>query len=272
MAASSDTGSTGTQRLAIVGGSGVDVTGLLDDVAAETVATDHGDVGVELGTFHGWEVVFLRRHGRGHTVPPHRVNYRANVAALAALGVTRVLATAAVGSVTPHLEPGDLAVVDDFLDFTKRRPSSFFDGGEDGVAHVDVTWPYCPELRAVALERGRAAELSVHDGGVYACTEGPRFESAAEIRMLAQLGADVVGMTGVPEVALCRELGLCYAAVAMVTNLAAGLRPGPVTHHDVLAVQRANAETLARLLRAVVPAVPPERGCGCAARPQPIGG
>lgn len=271
MAASDEPAASGRPRLAIVGGSGVDVSGLLADVTTETVVTAHGDVGVELGTFAGREVVFLRRHGRGHTVPPHRVNYRANVAALAALGVTRVLATAAVGSVTPHLELGTFAVVDNFLDFTKRRPASFFDGGEDGVAHVDVTWPYCPELRAVALERGRAAELPVHDGGVYACTEGPRFESAAEIRMLAQLGGDVVGMTGVPEVVLARELGLCYAALAMVTNLAAGLRPEPVTHHEVLAAQRANADTLARLLRDVIPAVPPERGCGCPARPEPIG-
>lgn len=272
MAASSDTGATEAQRLAIVGGSGVDVTGLLGDVTTETAATAHGDVGVEIGTLDGWEVVFLRRHGRGHTVPPHRVGYRANVAALAALGVTRVLATAAVGSLRSHLPLGTFAIIDDFLDFTKRRPSSFFDGGADGVVHADMTRPYCPELRAVALGRGQAAELPVHDGGVYACTEGPRFESAAEIRMLSQLGGDVVGMTGVPEVVLARELGLCYAAVAMVTNLAAGLRPEPVTHDEVLEAQRANAETLARLLREVVPAVPSERGCGCAARPQPIGG
>lgn len=272
MASTSGSDAPERGRLAIVGGSGVEVTTLLDGVRRETVTTDYGEVGVDIGRLDPWEVVFLRRHGRGHTIPPHRVNYRGNVAALAALGVTRVLATAAVGSLTPDLGPGTFAVIDNFLDFTDGRPQTFHDGGEAGVAHVDVTWPYCAELRSVVLERGRAGELPVHDGGVYACTQGPRFESAAEIRMLAGVGADVAGMTGVPEVVLARELGLCYASLAMVTNLAAGLRPEPVTHGEVLDAQRANADTLARLLREVLPAVPAERGCSCSDRPQPIGG
>jgi 5'-methylthioadenosine phosphorylase len=267
-----DSETSAPARLAILGGSGVDVGALLSGVRRETASTAYGDVDVEIGAFGPWEVVFLRRHGRGHTVPPQRVNYRANVAALAGLGVTRVLATAAVGSLNPDLGLGTFAVIDNFLDFTQGRSSTFHDGGDEGVVHADVTWPYCPEIRSVVLERGRSADLPVHDGGVYACTQGPRFESAAEVRMLAQLGGDVVGMTGVPEVVLARELGLCYATLAMVTNLAAGLRPEPVTHAEVLDAQRANTDTLARLLDEVVPAVPADRGCGCPARPQRIGG
>lgn len=258
--------------VAIVGGSGVDVTSLLDDVDRHAVRTDHGTVEVASGGLGGRDVAFLQRHGRGHTVPPHRVNYRANIAALAELGVRRVLATAAVGSMRPELPMGTFVVIDDFLDFTRGRPATYHDGGDDGVVHVDVTWPYCDELRGSVLAAGRAAQLPVHDGGVYTCVEGPRFETVTEIRMFQQLGGDVAGMTGVPEVVLARELGLCYATIAIVTNLAAGLRPEPLSHEEVLAAQEANAANLARLVRDAVVQVPEERGCDCPGPTQPVGG
>ena len=259
-------------RVAIVGGSGVDVTALLDGVQERAVRTPFGDAVVAVGGWQGREVVFLRRHGRGHTLPPHRVNYRANIAALDELGCRRVIATAAVGALTPACDLGDLVAIDQFLDFTSGRESSFHDGGPDGVVHVDVTAPYCTDIRDTLLGVGREQGVTVHDGGTYVCAQGPRFETAAEIRMFQQLGGSVVGMTGVPEVVLARERGLCYATVAAVTNLAAGLRPDPVTHKEVLEAQAANAQRLAAVLTATLSALPDEKRCGCALAPGPVGG
>lgn len=256
---------------AIVGGSGVDVSELLEDAEERTVSTRYGDADVEVGTLAGVEVAFLRRHGRGHTVPPHAVNYRANIAALAGMGCDRLVATAAVGSLDAAMDLGHFVAIDQFLDFTSGRPATFHDGGPDGVVHVDVTAPYCDDIRGTVVDAGRDRGLDVHDRGTYVCTQGPRFESAAEIRMFQELGGSVVGMTGVPEVVLARELGLCYATVAAVTNLAAGLRPEPLTHEEVLEAQAANAENLATLLAATVTALPDEHRCGCGPAPAPVG-
>ena len=187
-------------------------------------------------------MVFLPRHGTGHSVPPHRINYQANIWGMRALGVEAIIATAAVGSLNPEMRPGDFVFVDQFIDFTKNRRQTFFDGRENGVAHLDFTEPYCPALRktmAAAAGELRArpgAEFAFHEKGVYICTEGPRFETPAEIRAYALLGADVVGMTSYPEVALAREAGICYATIAMVTNLAAGMAGGRLTHEEVLEV------------------------------------
>jgi 5'-methylthioadenosine phosphorylase len=254
-----------------MGGSGVDVTDLLEHVEQRKVDTPYGGVIAEVGGLDGEEIAFLRRHGAGHTIPPHRVNYRANVSAVEILGCERIVATAAVGSINPDLDMGTFVVVDNFLDYTKGRESTFHDGGDDGVVHVDVTSPYCSEIRSVLLAEGESRGLPVHDGGVYVCTEGPRFESAAEIHAFRLLGGDLVGMTGVPEIVLARELGLCYATVASVTNLAAGLRPEPLSHEEVLEAQAENAQGLRELLGATLRAVPAERGCGCGSRPEPVG-
>lgn len=221
-------------RIAIIGGTGVYDPEILDDVREERVETPYGPVTVNLGRFEGLEVAFLARHGRGHQVPPHRVNYRANIYALALLGVERVIATNAVGSLRERYAPGHFVLPDQFLDFTHGRPATFFEGGEAGVYHVDVTEPYCPQVRRVLHETGRPLGLTVHDGAVYVCTQGPRFETPAEIRMFERLGGDLVGMTSVPEVVLAREAGLCYASVGMVTNYAAGLVDYPLSHEEVL--------------------------------------
>lgn len=256
--------------VAIVGGSGVTAGALLDEPTSREVTTPFGTVTVSLGRLAGRPVTFLARHGPGHRVPPHRIAYRANVAALDRVGVTRVLATSAVGALDPQLGPGSVVLVDQFLDHTKGRPATFFDGGDDGVVHVDVTAPYCPQLRATVADA--AGDVQLRDGGTYVCTEGPRFETAAEIRAFRMLGGDVVGMTGVPEVVLARELGLCYATVATVTNVAAGLRDAPLSHREVLAAQSANADRLRGLLARALAALPDERSCGCAATPEPIAG
>ena len=158
---------------------------------------------------------FMPRHHQGHDYPPHRINYRANLCALQKLGVKRILATNAVGSLDEKLKPGTFLAPDDFLDFTHHRPLTFYD---HRTVHVDVTQPYCPHLRRVLLDSGK-----VVDGGVYVCVEGPRFETPAEIRMFHSLGGTVVGMTGLPEVVLARELSMCYASVCMVTNHAASI-------------------------------------------------
>lgn len=247
----------------MVGGTGVYDPGVLDRCEERVVRTPYGEATVTLGTRNGVRVCFLARHGPGHRVPPHRVNYRANIWALRELGLVRVLATAAVGSLNPDMKPGDLVLVDQFIDFTRQRESTFFDGGEAGVAHVDFTEPYCPELRAVLARAARELGVEVHEGGVYVCTEGPRFETPAEIRAFRLLGGDLVGMTNVPEVVLAREANLCYALVATVTNFAAGISPTPLTHEGVLEVMAANAARIRSLLGRALEMIPPGRHCRC---------
>jgi 5'-methylthioadenosine phosphorylase len=207
---------------AIIGGTGVyDVPGL--ELEQRSVETQYGAVEVFLGVNQSEGLVFLPRHGVTHSTPPHRINYRANIKALQQLGVRRILALSTVGSLRLEIAPADMVLLSNFIDFTHQRPSTFFDGGDGGVAHVDVTYPYCPSLGSRVLEKGRELGLEIAPEGVYACMEGPRLETAAEIAMLAQLGGDVVGMTGVPEVTLARELRLCYACVTVSVNWGAGL-------------------------------------------------
>ncbi|HBL36577.1 MAG TPA: S-methyl-5'-thioadenosine phosphorylase, partial [Firmicutes bacterium] len=227
------------------------------------VQTPYGPINPTVGVYNGTEVVFLPRHGAAHSVPPHRINYRANLWGLRSLGVKRIVATTAVGSLNPQMRPGEMVLIDQFLDFTKGRPSTFFEGGSHGVVHVDYTEPYCPEVRAIILNVAAGAGYNIHDGGVYVCTEGPRFETPAEIRMFEKLGGDLVGMTNVPEVVLAREAGICYATVSMVTNFAAGIAEGPLTHEEVVALMQANNERLRQLLMGVITKMPTVPTCGC---------
>jgi 5'-methylthioadenosine phosphorylase len=250
-------------RMAIIGGTGVYDPRILSNIREEAVTTPYGDAALRVGTYEGEEVAFLPRHGAKHSVPPHLINYRANIAALKQFGVERVIATTAVGSTNRTMKPGDFVLVDQFLDYTKNRVSTFFEGGEQGVVHTDFTHPYCPECRAVLKAAAKGLDVTVHDGGTYVCTEGPRFETPAEIRMFATLGGDLVGMTNVPEVVLAREAGLCYATVSMVTNFGAGISPNALTHSEVLEVMAANAENLKRLVMGTLPNLPRERGCTC---------
>lgn len=250
-------------RYAIIGGTGVYDPRILENLREERVATPYGEVLLRAGTYKGEEVIFLPRHGAAHSVPPHLINYRANIWALKKSGVERVIATTAVGSTNPQMQPGHFVLTDQFLDFTKGRPSTFFDGGEAGVVHIDVTEPYCPEVRAVLRDAASRLGITAHWGGTYACTEGPRFETPAEINMIRQLGGDLVGMTNVPEVVLAREAGLCYATISMVTNLGAGMSPTPLTHEEVLDVMAQNAENLKALAMATLEAIPAQRGCRC---------
>lgn len=236
-------------RAAILAGTGVYNLPGLNPIPRD-VDTPYGGVRV----YEAGELVFLPRHGVAHSVPPHQINYRANFWALHQLEVDRVLAVYAVGSLHRGLLPRELALLDDFLDFTSGRPLTFFDGAGGGVGHADMTDPYCPALRRRMLASG----LPVRPHATYACTNGPRLESPAEVRMLARLGGDVVGMTGCPEVTLARELGLHFAAVAYSINLAVGLDPSLHLLHDLVELRERLVRTLIE-----VAALPLEGPCNC---------
>lgn len=252
-------------QVAIIGGTGVYDPDWLSDAQESDVATPYGTAHVIVGHFGHLRVAFLARHGAGHSVPPHRINYRANIWALWRLGARKVCATSAVGSMRPALQPGHAAVLSQFIDMTRLRVSTFFDGegdpftgSQDGqeslrqeprrVVHTDFTHPYCPALRAALLDSGSRQGIRIHDEACYVCTEGPRYESAAETQTFSSWGGDLVGMTGVPEVTLAKEAGLCYAGLAMVTNLAAGIASDRLSHREVVQVMEQNRTTMRRIL------------------------
>jgi 5'-methylthioadenosine phosphorylase len=210
--------------LAIIGGSGLCTLQDLTNAREQVVSTPYGAPSCALcfGRLNRAEVVFLARHGNGHSIPPHAINYRANIWALASAGVKEIVAVASVGGIHADCSPGVLVVPSQIIDYTHGRHATYFDGGEGAVRHIDFTHPYCPHLRRKLLEAcARANEMAV-DGGTYAVTQGPRLETAAEIDRLERDGAHVVGMTGMPEAALARESGVAYAALTVVVNWAAG--------------------------------------------------
>jgi 5'-deoxy-5'-methylthioadenosine phosphorylase len=222
--------------VAIIGGSGLTDLKNLRITRREVVRTPYGEPSAPMvyGELASREVVFLPRHGAGHTIPPHDVNYRANIWAIRQTGVSKVIAVNAVGGITAdYLAPGALAIPDQIVDYTWGRAHTFFGGEQKEVTHVDFTEPYCEELRQALIAGARAAKLTVLDRGTYAATQGPRFESAAEIHRLERDGCNIVGMTGMPEAGLARELELCYASVAVVVNPAAGKAQGAIELTDI---------------------------------------
>lgn len=233
---------------AIIGGTGVYDIG---EAASQTVETEYGPAVVDVvKTKSGQEIAFLARHGRGHSVPPHLINYRANIKALKNLGVKYIYTTCAVGSCNEDFAPADVVVIKDFLDFTKTRPLTFYEGGEKGVVHVAMDAPYCPNLGAKFKEYAKTMGLAIKGDAVYACTEGPRFETASEIKMYKMLGADIVGMTNVPEVVLAKELGMCYQAIGIITNWCTGIK-GDVAGHDIKGAVESNKALISEIFMAV---------------------
>lgn len=210
--------------LAIIGGTGLTKLENLTIKRRQIVRTIYGDPSQPLifGEIAGREVVFLARHGNGHTIPPHAVNYRANISALKQEGVTEIAAIATVGGIHPELSAGVIAIPDQIIDYTSGRQNTFYDGKDSPVKHIDFTNPYCPILRQKWLTAAQKANQKVVDHGVYATTQGPRLETAAEINRFERDGATMVGMTGMPEAVLARELGISYAAICPVANYAAG--------------------------------------------------
>lgn len=210
--------------IAIIGGSGLSQLSNLDITRREVVRTPYGEPSgaLQFGHLCDQRTVFIARHGYGHTIPPHAVNYRANLWALKQAGAEAIISVASVGGIAEHLGPGTVLIPDQIIDYTWGRKATFFDGGDSPVVHVDFTDPYNPELRQRLLAAAKRSGEEVVDGGTYAATQGPRLESAAEVNRLERDGAHVVGMTGMPEAVLARELEIPYAAILLVSNHAAG--------------------------------------------------
>jgi 5'-methylthioinosine phosphorylase len=210
--------------LGIIGGTGLTELANLTIQKRLIARTPYGEPSQPLvfGDVNGVEVVFLARHGGGHTIPPHAVNYRANIWALHSVGVDNLLSVATVGGITADLGPGRIVLPDQMIDYTYGRKNTYHDGIEQAVKHIDFTSPYDTSFRALCKTAALNINETIQDGGVYACVQGPRLETAAEINRLERDGATIVGMTGMPEAALAREMGLYYAAICPVVNHAAG--------------------------------------------------
>ncbi len=208
----------------IIGGTGLTQLDNLEIIRRQIVRTPYGGASQPLifGKLSGVEVVFLARHGGGHTIPPHAINYRANIWALHSVGVKNLLAVATVGGIASQLEAGDIVLPHQIIDYTHGRDNSYYDGVERPVMHIDFTQPYTQTLRDLCLQAAGNINQDIHDGGVYACVQGPRLETAAEIDRYEKDGATIIGMTGMPEAALARELGIHYTAICPVANAAAG--------------------------------------------------
>ncbi|KZX16203.1 S-methyl-5'-thioadenosine phosphorylase [Methanobrevibacter filiformis] len=242
--------------IGIIGGSGIyDITRNSENVENKSVNTPYGQVDITVFTIEDKNVAFLPRHATGHSTPPHMVNYRANVFALKKLGVNQIIATNAVGSVKKEIPPGSLVVCDDFLDFTSQRPKTFYD---DKVVHVDVTEPYCNRLREVIISNGK-----VVPNGVYVCNEGPRFETPAEIKMLKVIGGDLVGMTGLPEAVLARELEMCYGSICIVSNYASSISEDNLTMDEVFEIMEVKKDEVIDIIYKTINSLSEKYDCPC---------
>lgn len=249
--------------VAIIGGTGVYDPGLFSDRREIKVHTPYGEPSdlLTLGEYAGVTVAFLPRHGRGHRIPPHMINSRANIWALKQLGVKRIIAPSAVGSLQQEYMPGDIALPDQFIDFTKGRKYTFYDGGQ--VCHVSLADPFCPELRDIAVKKTGGLQFRFHPKGTYVCVEGPRFSTRAESRFFREvLGAEIIGMTLVPEVNLAREAEICYLSIATVTDYDVWA-DAPVSSSEVIETLAKNVEKTKKLVAEIVPLAAGERRCAC---------
>jgi 5'-methylthioadenosine phosphorylase len=250
------------RTLGVLGGSGVQKIFRGGTTTPHRVATPWGAPSgpIEEGDIGGTRVLFLPRHGPGHTIPPHRINYRANVEALRTLGAQAIVTVSSVGSLREELAPGTFVLPTQFVDFTKGRPTTFYDGGQ--VFHISLADPFCPDLLKKAAAVGAALELPFHTDKTYVCVEGPRFSTRAESRFFRTLG-EVIGMTLVPEVTLARERGLCYGCLAMVTDYDVWAEH-PVDAKEIVRVMNENVEKMGRVLSELLPRLREAPDCACA--------
>jgi len=246
----------------LIGGSGIYDAGFFTPTAMHKVSTPWGapSAAIQEGRVGNLRVLFLPRHGPGHSIPAHRVNYRANIDALTQLGVDTIVSVSSVGSLQSELKPGEFVLPTQFVDFTKQRPTTFYDGGK--TYHISMADPFCPELLGHAAAAGRAAGSSFHEGKTYVCVEGPRFSTRAESRFFRGF-ADVIGMTLVPEVTLARERTLCYGLLAMVTDYDVWA-DHPVDAHEIVRVMQENVARMRSVLGALMPRLDAPRTCTCA--------
>jgi 5'-deoxy-5'-methylthioadenosine phosphorylase len=246
--------------LAIIGGTGLSRIDCFEAVGEQSIATPFTDEDVNIGLYQyrNKRLAFLPRHGEDHVIPPHKINYRANIWALQQLGVKQIVTINAVGGIHPNLAPGNFAVPDQLIDYTCGRAATFFEENLKEVTHIDFTFPFSEELRQLILSSANAvtregfSQCSVLDRGVYGCTEGPRLETAAEIVRCKQEGCDMVGMTAMPEAALARELDISYAALALSVNWAAGLGEDLISLDEIHGILDQGMEFVTALLRQIV--------------------
>lgn len=252
-------------EIGIIGGSGL--YSLLENAEEVSVDTKYGSPSdkISVGTLAGVNVAFLPRHAKKHTIPPHKVPYRANIEALRKLGVKRIIATNAVGSLKPEYKPGFIALFDQFVNATNGRPDTFFDEGE--VVHISSAEPYCPQLRSIAFDVGLKAGIAMHQSGTVVVINGPRFSTKAESRTFAAQGHHMVNMTQYPEIVLARERQMCYLGIALITDYDAGLEERmdikPVTNAEVVKIFGENVDKAKRIITDVVKSVPKDRTCSC---------
>ena len=251
-------------NIGVFGGSGF--YSLLDDVEEASVDTPYGEpsAALSIGLLEGVRVAFLPRHGLKHQLPPHKINYRANLWAMKELGVTRIIGPCAAGSLKKDVKPGDFVVSDQLVDRTSGRKDTFYDGPQ--TTHIAFADPYCPELRSLAIEAGINEGITIHERGTVVTIQGPRFSTRSESKWFQDAGWEVINMTQYPEAYLARELEICYANVALITDYDVGVagEEDAVTHEAVIEVFTANNDKLRDLLFSLVPKIPMERACPCA--------
>lgn len=254
------------ERIGIIGGTGFYdfFSGDCKEISIKTKFGSPSDK-ITIGSLFGKEVVFLPRHGKKHSIPPHKIPYLANIAAMQKLGVKRIIAPAAVGSLKKNINPGDFVVCDQFIDQTKTRKDTFFDGPK--VAHIEMAYPYCSELRSLAVGQARKLKLKIHPNGTVVIIEGPRFSTLADSLRFSKMGADLINMTQYPEVVLALELGICYLNISLVTDYDTGIYAGsnvkPVSIEEVLNNFSKNTVKLKKLVSAIIKNMPIRRSCGC---------
>jgi 5'-methylthioadenosine phosphorylase len=249
-------------EVAVIGGTGVYDPEIIEDAREVKVYTPFGTPSdlVTLGVYGGRDIAFIPRHGKGHQIPPHRINNRANIWALKELGVERIVASSAVGSLREDYGPGDFVLTEQFIDRTKKRLDTFYEGGQ--LCHISSADPVCPQLHGFFVDHAKRLDLRVHPTGTYVCVEGPRFSTRAESKLFRQWGADIVGMTIFPECVLAREAEICYVSVAMVTDYDVWAEK-PVSTHEIIETMTENSANFKRLIMEALPKIPLERDCEC---------
>jgi len=251
-----------TAEIGIFGGTGIYDSELLQDSKEITIETPYGRTSdtITICEFRGKKIAFMPRHGKKHSIPPHLINYRANIWSFKELGITRIIAPSAVGSLKDEIKPGHFALPTQFIDFTKSRKTSFSEEGK--VIHISVADPFCPELQNIVSDVAKEQEITMHKDCTYACIEGPRFSTKAESRFYKSTGADIIGMTLVPECQLAREAQMCYVSISTVTDYDVWAEK-PVTAKEVMDTLSENVKITKKLLTELIDKIPKARSCSC---------